>query len=154
MKQQIASAFGLRQPPAKVTDITVNSTLRDDAHHFAGLDWTRVTANDWRDYSDAFTGFSPEAFVYFLPSLLVLSLDRSNGPLVAADSLVSTLDTSGDPELWPDWLRERFGLLTTAELEAVRAWSTLYLADAEKGEGSEFARVQNTVAMLALNAEA
>src|SRR6185369_10690078 len=132
----------------------VNSTLRDDARHFEGLDWTGVTASDWKEHSDAFAGFSPEAFVYFLPSLLVLSLDRSNWPLVAADSLVSALDTSGDPELWPDWLRERFGLLTATELEAVRDWSTLYLADADKGEGSEFARVQDTVAMLALNAEA
>ncbi len=90
MQQQITSAFEHRQRPAVVTSVAVASTLRDDARHFEGMDWTQVTADDWAGYSDAFFGFSREAFLYFLPSLLLLSVERSNLPLNAADALVSS----------------------------------------------------------------
>ena len=82
MQQQILAAFGHRKRPAIVTNVTVCSTLRDDALHFEGKDWRDVTADDWHRYSDAFSGLSPEAFVYFLPSILTLSLDRANSPWV------------------------------------------------------------------------
>jgi hypothetical protein len=153
MKQQITSAFRHRQRPTTVTNVAVSSTLRDDACHFEGMSWTQVTARDWAEYSDAFTGFSPEAFVYFLPSLLILSLEASNLPLVAADFLVSSLDTSGDPDIWPGWFAERFEMLTSAEIRTLKDWSVAYLANAVKGEGSEFARVQDTLTMLELRRE-
>lgn len=146
----MASAFEHRQRPAAVTAVAAASTLRDDARHFEGMDWTQVTADDWRGYSDAFFGFSPEAFLYFLPSLLLLSLEQSNLPLNAADALVSSLDTSGDPDLWDDWFNARFRRLTASELAALRECSRVYLGGAEKAEGSEFARVQDTLAMLHL----
>jgi len=150
MDQQIASAFRHRQRPPMVTNIVVDSTLRDDAHHFEGMDWTQVRADDWIEYSDAFAGFSPEAFLYYLPSLLILSLEKSNLPLIAADSLVHSLDTSGDPEIWPKWFAERFEGLTSTEVRALRDWSSLYLTPGEPDEGSEFARVQDTLTMLEL----
>ena len=150
MQQQITSAFGHRRRPAIVTNIEVCSSLRDDARHFEGMDWSQVTADDWKRYGDAFFGLSPEAFAYFLPSVLALSFDESNLPLVVADALITSLDTSGDPELWDDWFSERFRQLTSPELKVLQDWSTLYLAGREKGEGSEFVRVRETLAMLQL----
>ncbi len=153
MQQQITSAFSRRQCPATVTTVAVCSSLRDDALHFAGKDWTSITARDWSEYGDAFFGLTPDAFVYFLPSILTLSLDRSHGPPAAADALIMALDTSADPDIWPEWFAQRFGLLTASELAALKDWSVHYLAGAAKGEGSEFARVQNTLAMLELSQE-
>lgn len=150
MQQQILAAFGHREPPATVTNVEGRSTLRDDALHFEGKDWRDVTASDWLESSDAFFGLSPEAFAYFLPSVLSLSLERANFPMVVADALTTSLDTSADPEIWPEWFRQRFGLLTASELKTLKDWATCYLANAEKGEGSEFARVQDTLSMLEL----
>lgn len=153
MKHQIASAFCHRPRPAIVTNVAVNSTLRDDARHFEGMDWTQATAKDWVEYSDAYYGLSREAFAYFLPSLLIASLEANDMPLIAADALVSALDTSADPNLWSDWFRNRFLCLAPAELRTIRDWSEAYLAFAEKGPGTEYARVQDTIEMLILMAE-
>ena len=133
--------------------ITVNSTLREDARHFEGLEWTQVTAEDWRRYGDAFFGLSPEAFIYFLPSLLLVSLEQANLPLEAADALVSSLDTSADPDIWPGWFVERFSMLALPELKALKDWAAVYLDWAETGEGSETARVRDTLAMLQMGLE-
>ena len=151
MRHQIASAFSHRQRPTDVTNVVVCSSLRDDALHFAGKDWKSVSALDWLKYSDAFFGFSPDAFVYFLPSILSLSLENSNRSLVAADALVTALDTSADPSIWPEWFAQRFVLLTAVEIAVLRDWATHYLSGADEGEGSEFSRVQDTLAMLELN---
>lgn len=150
MRKQIASAFAHRIRPTIVTTVAVASTLRDDALHFDGMNWTEVSEDDWANYSDAFYGFSPEAFLYFLPSLLVLTLDQRG---LAADALVSSLDTSGNPDLWTDWFSERFGRLISSEISALTAWSREYLANGENGEGSVFARVQDTLTMLTLIVE-
>ena len=123
MKLKIASAFGHRHRPTIVTSVAQNSTLGEDSRHFKGKDWTQVTALDWAEHSDAFFGFAPAAFAYFLPSLLITSLDTHNMPLIAADALVATLDTSADPDLWDDWFRDRFLRLTSAELRAIEDWS-------------------------------
>ena len=150
MQQQIAAAFGHRKSPATVTVVAVCSTLRDDALHFEGKHWRDVTADDWLQYSDAFSGLSAEAFVYFLPSILTLSLDRANCPMGAADALIMSLDTSADPEIWPEWFSERFDLLSASEIEVIKDSANVYLADAAKGEGSEFTRVLDTLSMLEL----
>ena len=117
---------------------------------FEGKDWRDVTAEDWLENSDAFFGLSPEAFAYFLPSILSLSLDHANFPMGSADTLIGSLDTSADPEIWPEWFCQRFGLLSASEIRALKDWAALYLANAEKGEGSEFERVQDTLSMLEL----
>lgn len=151
MQQQIIDAFGQRKLPSAVTNVTVCSTLRDDALRFEGMDWRDVTANDWRENSDAYYGLSPEAFAYFLPSILTLSLDRANVPFAPAEALIASLDTSADPDIWPEWFTQRFGMLTLHEVGALKNWSLVYLAGAELDEGSEFQRVQDTLEMLELS---
>jgi len=153
MHQKIASAFGHRPRPIVVTNVDVCSSLRDDALHFEGKNWESVSANDWMRYGDAFFGFSPEAFVYYLPSILGLSLERSKELFAAADALITALDTSADPDIWPEWFSQRFGLLTADELEVLMDWSAHYLSEHSTGEGSESARVTDTLAMLELQLE-
>lgn len=147
MRQQIAFAFAHRERPESVTTVEVRSSLRDDALQFEGLDWTDVTAENWARYGDAFFGFSPQAFTYFLPSVLSLSLDQTLG---AADALINALDTSGNPDIWDDWFSDRFRSLTLPELSVLQEWAAVYLAGRETGEGSTSARVQETLAMLRL----
>jgi hypothetical protein len=153
MRTQITSAFAQRQRPKTVTTITVNSELRDDALHFDGMDWSQVVAEDWRHWSDAISGFTPDAFLYFLPSLLIVSLDKSNLPLVAADVLISLLATSADPEIWHEHFSKRFQKLSLLELKALKDWTYIYLEGEPTTEGSDFARVQETIVLLELMLE-
>lgn len=150
MQQQVLAAFGHRKRPKTVTNVTVCSSLRDDAMWFEGRDWRDVTADDWLQNGDAYFGLSPEAFVYFLPSILCLSLDELKFPMGLADALVMSLDTSAEPEIWSEWFCERFGLLSVSEIQVLKDWTVLKLANTQKGEGSEFARIQDTLSMLEL----
>lgn len=150
MEQRIALAFSHRNPPASLTEVVVGSTLRDAALHFVGRDWTGITSEEWVDYSDAYYGFAPHAFAYFLPSILTLSLKHPTGSLLVSEALVMCLDTSADPDIWPEWFSDRFRLLTLTELGVMKDWAAFYLARAEKGVGSEFARVLDTLTMLEL----
>jgi hypothetical protein len=153
MKHQIASAFEHRQRPAEVTSVGVNSTLRDDARHFEGMDWTKVTVDDWAKYSDAFYGFTPQAFAYYLPSLLVASLEKNAMPLIAADALIFVLDTSADPDLWNVWFSDRFRCLTSAELRTIRDWSAVRFTLVDNDLEAEYSRVRDTIEMLLLLTE-
>jgi len=153
MRQQIEIAFARRKRPSTVTTILVNSSLRDDARHFEGMDWTHVSAEDWHRWSDAFFGFSPAAFVYFLPSLLIVSLESSERWLGPADSLVSSLDTSADPDIWAVWFSERFPMLTLPELEVLSGWLTIYLNGETADAGSKLVRAQDTIMMLRMLAK-
>lgn len=146
MQPDIASAFGPRELPSTVTEVTSNSTLRDDALNFRGVPWIKVTAEDWANHSDAFYGLSPQAFLYYLPSILAGANKRSN----VADMLVAVLDTSADPAVWPTWFAERFPLLTGAELQVLKSWAMDCVADVARFDATEAARVQDTLAMLEL----
>ena len=149
MQHEIATAFAHRQCPETVTLTAIDDTLRADALFFANRDWRDITAEAWTEYSDAFYGLSPEAFLYFLPSILSISLDPSN-VLLVADALVTALDTSANPDIWSDWFSDRFKALTAGEIEVLKVWAAAFLNTVEKGEGSEYRRVHDTLTMLEL----
>ena len=149
----IWSAFASRERPASTVEHRRGDFLEVDARHFEGLDRCRVTARDWIDHSDAFFGLSPDGFIYFLPSLLIASLDEAETSLIAADALVSVLDTSADPNLWDAWFVARFSRLNAAELKAIRGWSERRLCGVDRDMATEHGRVRDTIDMLTLMQE-
>lgn len=60
--QQIALAFSHRQRSTSITDLLLCPPLREDPLHFATVKWVSVTADDWTNYDDAFSGVSPDVF--------------------------------------------------------------------------------------------
>lgn len=120
---QIEHAFGHRLKPSNVVDARnpVGSDERD-ALWFAGRSWQEVTWESWEDHSGALYAFTPEAFAYYLPSILSLSSLHPEKWLGPADTLLRVLDRSPLVEHWDSFIATRLVGLQTAEYEALKEW--------------------------------
>ena len=129
----------------------------EDALSFAGRDWRGITSDDWRRHSCAVNFLSPEAFRYYLPSLLTLTVkDPANYPDLAFESLISFLDCTPDPEYWTVGMAIRFSQLTLEELEVMKEWLVFACENlpqsgvgiSAKGPGDRLGRAFDTIALL------
>lgn len=159
LDERIERVFAHRMMPGAVVDMTNRYQIDSDVEEalwFAGRDWRSITWDDWREHSSAIYFFDSEAFGYYLPSLLLLSAQRPDEELMAADSLISQLDCSPDPEGWPEGLATRFLKLNWAELQVLKEWLLQvceYAAyrtygTAASGAGETFGRAFDTVDLL------
>lgn len=94
----------------------------EEALWFTGRDWHELTWRDWQEHSCAIYFFDSKAFAYYLPSLLLLSAQHPSEALMAADSVISQLDCSPDPDGWPEGVARRFLELNPAELDVLKEW--------------------------------
>ena len=128
----------------------------EDALWFTGRDWREITWQNWQEHSSAIHFFVSDAFAYYLPSVLLLSSQNPGEALMAADSLISELDRSPDPEGWTEGLLRRFLGLTPEELYVLKEWLLQIceyvpykgLGIAAAGPGETFGRAFDTVDLL------
>ena len=159
LTDKIERAFSSRPMPAQVRladgVLQLDSDV-EEALWFSGRDWHEVTWQDWQRHSCAIFFFDPEAFAYYLPSVLLLSAQNPSDSLMAADSLISQLDCSPDPEGWPEGFVSRFFELNRAELDVLKEWLLQVceyvpykgLGIAASGPGDTFGRAFDTVDLL------
>lgn len=123
LRSQIEAAFAGRQRPSKLVESRSPVTPEQrDALWFANRHWREVGWQDWQSHADAFYAFVPEAFVFYLPSLLLGAMAAPQGQLTAADALVGILDRSPEPYHWDTFMAARLVGLEPAEYEAMKAW--------------------------------
>lgn len=148
--EQIRLCFKHRDKPMIIVGSTFGDSLEIDARYFENLNWEQVTTADWQGYSDAFCGMTAEAFCYFLPSILSLSLNGLSDAPMVADYLADLLDTSGDPDLWDGFFLERFQLLVPDELIVLENWVRLQIIKAgdDQYDLSRLERALSTVETL------
>jgi hypothetical protein len=160
LRERIEKAFAHRKMPAEVVEpdayIQFDSDV-EDALSFAGKDWREITCEHWRKRYCAVHFLSPEAFAYYLPSLLAVQTLQPQGKTdLAVDSLISSLDRSPSTEGWDDHFRSRFLGLTTEEYAVMKEW-LLYLSetvtdygwgDSASGPGETFGRAFDTIDLL------
>jgi hypothetical protein len=100
LTDKIERVFSSRPMPAQVRladgVLQLDSDV-EEALWFSGRDWHELTWQDWQGHSCAIFFFDPEAFAYYLPSVLLLSAQNPSDSLMAADSLINQLDCSPDP---------------------------------------------------------
>jgi hypothetical protein len=157
--EKIERVFAHRPIPDAVVDVKncfqIDSDV-EEALWFTGRDWHELTWQNWQEHSCAIYFFDREAFAYYLPSLLLLSSQHPSEELMAADSLISQLDCSPDPEGWPKGLARRFLGLNWAELAVLKEW-LLQVCEyipykgvgiAASGSGDTFGRAFDTVDLL------
>jgi len=121
--EKILSAFSSRQMPRE----TIPSPERDwldtderDALWFRGRLWQDLTWADWVAHRCALFQFSAGAFGYYLPSVMILSVQSPGEWFIAADSLISMLATVAKTE--KSFTPKDFYTLEDRELKAVRDW--------------------------------
>jgi hypothetical protein len=125
LAENIERVFAHRAMPDAVIDtaecVQMDSDV-EEALWFTGRDWHGLTWRDWQEHSCAIYFFDSEAFAYYLPSVLLLSAQHLSEELMAADSLISLLDCSPDPDGWPAGVASRFLELNPAELDVLKEW--------------------------------
>jgi hypothetical protein len=122
LEQDILAAFGWRPMPEIVTGRPECDTDGVDARAFAGKPWQDIDRQLWDKHWWGIFAFTPDAFVYYLPSIFTLSLAEPEWPSMAADCVTNCLDRSPDPDKWDEFFVPRFGQLRISELEVLRVW--------------------------------
>src|SRR5258707_3372556 len=103
LTDKIECVFSSRPKPAQVRladEVFQLDSDVEEALWFSGRDWHELTWQSWQAHSCAIFFFDPEAFAYYLPSVLLLSAQNPSESLNAADSLISRLDRSPDVAGW------------------------------------------------------
>ena len=159
LSARIERAFAHRGVPDEVVDAKAYLQMDSDVEEalwFAGRDWHSITWDDWQKHPVAITFLGNQAFRYYLPSVLILSLQRAEEWLNAAESLIWELDRSPSTEGWDDYFADRFLGLTSTELDVLKEW-LLQLCEyatykgvrlSASGPGDVFGRAFETVNLL------
>jgi len=120
---QIWRAFANRLKPTSVVPAGHPPTeIYSDAMFFASKTADELTSEALTQYFDAVAGFSPEAFCYFLPGILVATIRENRPDLIVAGAIIGQLDRSNMPSSWDDFFAQRWPLLNREECRAVQAW--------------------------------
>jgi hypothetical protein len=157
--RKIEKVFASRRMPAEVVEPASLLQLDSDVEEalwFAGHDWHDITWKDWKEHSAAIIFFSRDAFAYYLPSLLLLSLQNPRELLESAQTLIWELDRSPSTEGWNDHFTRRFLGLRSEEYDVLKEW-LLQMCEyapyrgyglAASGPGDTFGRAYDTVDLL------
>lgn len=146
----IRSAFlHRRKPESAIRADAPNTDEYQDATAFNGRDWELISCGDLENYPAAVSGFSAEAFCYYLPGILSAGLREGRADLLVNSALIYMLDRGNGPSSWDDFFVERWGSLTKAECDAVQRW-LLWLSESEPPEfnDDELARAFDTLNVI------
>ena len=159
LAEVIERAFEGREMPQKVTDSNCTDLLDTDVADtlwFSGKNWLEITWDDWKKHTVALSFFNQAAVAYWLPSVLLLSLERAGEYMPAADYLIKTFGSrcwAPSPVHWKDHFRERFVGLRVEEYEAIKEWLVsiskhkTYGISRLRGPGDIFERALETVSL-------
>lgn len=145
--------------PDKVTDSDCTDLLDTDVVDtlwFSGKSWRELTWDDWKKRNVALSFFNRDALAYWLPSVLLLSLQRPDEYMPAAGYLIKTFGSicwAPSPIHWKGHFRERFVGLRVEEYEAIKEWLVsiskhkTYGVSRLRGPGDIFERAFETVSL-------
>jgi hypothetical protein len=150
MIDQIESAFAGRQRPDCVTELAVNHRDLDYVNTiwFSGRNWRELSREDWREHQNGYSFLTPDAFAYFLPSILILSLRDPEAPFVMTDQLEFDLATTHPDIDGEELARRRFGRLEVRELEALLDWLDWRVESFASLSPEEYARARGAIERL------
>jgi len=119
----VRTSFSQRVRPVKATNsLELSSDEQENLKEIFQFSWKETSAKDWERLSDVVSWFSPEAFCYYLPGIIVASIEENCPTLTAVCNLLFMLDRTPSLELWDNFFFERWTLLNSQELEAVATW--------------------------------
>ena len=146
---KIKQAFAERSIPTMLVEIKTPVTPeQNDALWFKGQNWEEITWEDWDIHRDAFYAFTPEAFAYYLPSIICISIEFPQKWFLPVDSLLHILDRSPVVEYWDNFIVTRLIGLKQKEYEMLKEWILLLSENPPAGLDVDFGRVFDTVDLL------
>lgn len=149
LRSAILEAFVHRPLPNSVVEIVRNHDADQiDAQWFEGRHWQSISRLDWEQHRGAFYAFSPEAFRFYLPSILLISTGDAGQSFDLAHAVIDVLDRSPDPGYWDEFMRSRFSGFTSCEYRAIQDWLLALAADAGGDSSESLGRCFDTVVLL------
>jgi hypothetical protein len=122
------SAFALRAIPDRtVTNNQPRTDLYADALYFQGRKWESIRPDELEQKYSAFSGFTYEAFRYYLPSVIHCSVAHNRPHLIVVSDIVSRLNYSDVGTGWKLFEHEPWDGLSKAEFKVLSDW-TLWLS--------------------------
>lgn len=120
---KLHEAFGHR---AKPVNLIRSKELSEDEiagiHAVGKFKWDELPLEVLEKNFDAITLMSPEAFVYYLPGVILASIREGVSNSISAVALISMLDRTPSRELWDSYFHARWSLLRVSELNVVSEW--------------------------------
>jgi hypothetical protein len=149
LHKQTEKAFSERSIPTTLVEIkTPVSPEQKDALWFRGQDWKAITWEDWDGHPDAIYTFTPEAFAYYLPSIICLSIQFPDKWFFPVDSLLRVLDRSPVVEYWDSFIVTRLIGLKQEEYQVLKEWILWLSENTPAGLEVDFDRAFDTVDLL------
>lgn len=147
--QNIENAFSTRKMPIEVVEIGGDiTTEKKDAMWFKNRDWREIEWDEWEKYRDAFFSFTPEAFAYYLPSILTLSLKNPDRLFLPAQALLQVLDRSPVVEYWDEFIVTRLFEFNFEEYNIIAEWIEILSDSCLIASDDTLGRAFDTIAIL------
>jgi hypothetical protein len=127
--ERVERAFALRKMPVELIGRFAPGLYcsdEEDALWFAQRSWQDLTKEDWIHHGDAVFRFTHEAFAYYIPSLLILSIEAPDHWLKAADAVVNLLESGSALENWGYSQKSGFIGFTCEEFAIIREWLVFF----------------------------
>lgn len=123
LDDELFAVFGQLPPPTNLVgkhNIAPNDWL--DIGAFEGRNWWDLCAEDWNSNMDAIFEFSPEAFVYYLPSLVHLSIINPTSNITSVGALLLFLDTYAPSQYRNEFFNDRLSRLSNEQVAIIKKW--------------------------------
>ncbi|QGZ39951.1 hypothetical protein IP92_02280 [Pseudoduganella flava] len=148
LTQQIIDYYSATTKPLALTSRPLSDPDGQDAMWFSGKLWKEIRRDDWNRHPGAFSAFTPEAFRYYFPSILMCALEAPVEWSYPIDSLLQALDRTPDKSLWDEFFTSRLCGWKSAEYALLLDW-LLYLSEQGKEMwGEHLDRSYDTVQLL------
>jgi hypothetical protein len=150
----VRKAFEWRKAPTSVvhalSELPFISTDERDALWFQSRDWRDLTWDQWNEYFRGLFFFTNEALAYYMPSIILVSMEPRNDKMLAADSLLMRLQNGiicavGDFKLRADMMQ-----LTREECDVLARWLQHLCSLPIYETGVDRARIDEVLASLVI----
>lgn len=147
---QISEAFPFTSIPQMVSDPSRPLISdRQDADHVATRSREDV---DWwflQKHADALYAMTREAFRYYLPRFIMLSMEPTEITPLFVSPIFQMLDPGPDATYWSDQFKDMWVGMSADQYDAIKAWIR-FLASVETDEDEQaiLARCFNTLELL------
>ena len=123
---KIEKAFSGRARPKDMHQLSLNYTkiiMHDDMvalKQFLGKDWRDITFEIYKEYLDALYVFTPSAYAYYLPGLLITTANVKTDEFLINSVIFSLMDY--EKIITDSYLYERWAKLTIDEYIVIKEW--------------------------------
>jgi cytosine/creatinine deaminase len=150
--ENVRRAFSWRKIPEFVMSAgptaQISSSDEEDAQRLLSRDWRDLTWDDWDEIFRGLFYITHEEVAYYMPSIMLLSMEEHNQPMLAVGSLLMMLSKGVTCEGSGNDANEDLLRLTNEECGVLAGWLQYLCSRPEYETGSSRVRIEEILASL------